>query len=123
MSVLENALVAATQGAGLGGRAAEALCLEVLEQTGLMAWANLPAGRLTFLDRKRLELTRAMCARPRLLLLDEIAGGLTAGECASLVQTIRGLRATGVTIVWLEHVVHALVAVVDRLIIIDFGSP
>lgn len=121
MSVFENCLVAATQGAGLAGREAEATCLGVLERTGLLPKANMPAGRLTLLERKRLELARAMCARPKVLLLDEIAGGLTESECHALVDTIRDLRGTGVSIVWIEHVVHALLAVVDRLIVIDFG--
>ena len=121
LTVFENALVAATQAAGLSGRNAEVLCLEVLDQTGLLDKANSVAGSLTLLDRKRLELTRALCAKPRLLLLDEIAGGLTEAECRSLVETINAIRATGVSIMWIEHVVHALLAVVDRLIVIDFG--
>ena len=84
--------------------------------------ANTLAGSLTLLERKRLELTRALCAKPRLLLLDEIAGGLTEAECTSLVETIKDIHASGVTIIWIEHVVHALMAVVDRLIVIDFGK-
>jgi len=122
MTVFENAMVAATQAAGLSGRAAEALCLNILDQTGLLHRANTLAKGLTLLERKRLELTRALCAQPKLLLLDEIAGGLTDSECVSLVQTIRDIRETGVSIVWIEHVVHALLAVVDRLIVIDFGK-
>lgn len=121
MTVFENALVAATQGAELSGADAHRLCLDILDRTGLMHRANTLAKGLTLLERKRLELTRAMCARPKLLLLDEIAGGLTEGECTALVQTIRDIRETGVSIVWIEHVVHALLAVVDRLIVIDFG--
>ncbi|MEM7461703.1 MAG: ABC transporter ATP-binding protein [Pseudomonadota bacterium] len=122
MTVFENAMVAATQSAGLRGRSAEETCLEVIEQTELMSKANTLAGKLTLLDRKRLELTRALCARPKLLLLDEIAGGLTEGECAALVNTIKNIHASGVSIIWIEHVVHALLAVVDRLIVIDFGK-
>ncbi|MCJ8310249.1 MAG: ABC transporter ATP-binding protein [Rhizobiaceae bacterium] len=121
LSVFENALVAATQGAGLSGHAAENLCLEVLDDTGLLSKANKLAGSLTLLDRKRLELTRALCAQPKLLLLDEIAGGLTEAECVSLVDTIKKIHARGISIVWIEHVVHALLAVVDRLAVIDFG--
>jgi branched-chain amino acid transport system ATP-binding protein len=93
-----------------------------LEQTDLLDKANVLAGSLNLLDRKRLELTRALCAKPKLLMLDEIAGGLTEGECISLVQTIKDIRSTGVSIIWIEHVVHALMAVVDRLIVIDFGK-
>ncbi len=122
MTVFENALIAATQSAMLKGRAAEQLCLQVLEQTGLLPKANVLAGRLTLLERKRLELTRALCAKPKLLLLDEIAGGLTEAECKSLVKTIQDIHVSGVTIIWIEHVVHALLAVVDRLIVIDFGK-
>lgn len=122
LTVFENAMIAATQAAGLSGRAAERLCLEVLEQTELLSKANTLAGKLTLLDRKRLEMTRALCAKPKLLLLDEIAGGLTEAECTSLVQTIKDIHASGVSIIWIEHVVHALLAVVDRLIVIDFGK-
>lgn len=122
MTVFENAMIAATQAADLRGAEAERHCLQVLEQTGLLPKANTLAGSLTLLERKRLELTRALCAKPKLLLLDEIAGGLTEGECVSLVQTIRDIHASGVTIIWIEHVVHALLAVVDRLIVIDFGK-
>lgn len=121
MTVFENALVAATQSANLRGQAAYDLCLEVLEQTELLPKANVQAGQLTLLDRKRLELTRALCSRPKLLLLDEIAGGLTENECQSLIETVKSIHADGVTIIWIEHVVHALLAVVDRLIVIDFG--
>ena len=122
MTVFENAMIAATQAAGLSGHGAEQLCLEVLDQTELLVKANILAGSLTLLDRKRLELTRAMCAKPSLLMLDEIAGGLTEAECVSLIQTIKDIHASGVSIIWIEHVVHALLAVVDRLIVIEFGK-
>lgn len=122
MTVFENAMIAATQSAGLHGHEAERFCLKVLEQTELLPKANVLAGSLTLLERKRLEMTRALCAKPKLLLLDEIAGGLTEAECKSLVQTIKDIHASGVAIIWIEHVVHALMAVVDRLIVIDFGK-
>ena len=122
MTVFENALVGATQGAGLTGKAAESHALSVLEETGLLTRANARAGSLTLLERKRLELTRALAAMPKVLLLDEIAGGLTDAECQSLIATVRNIHARGTTIVWIEHVVHALLAVVERLIVIDFGK-
>ncbi len=121
MTVFENAMIAATQAGGMSGADAETHCLNVLDQTELLDRANTQAGSLTLLGRKRLELTRALCTKPRLLLLDEIAGGLTEGECQSLVQTIKDIHASGVTIIWIEHVVHALLAVVDTLMVIDFG--
>lgn len=121
MTVFENVLVAATHGTDAGLREANEHCLEVLEQTGLIDKANTLAGGLTLLGRKRLELARALCARPKLLLLDEIAGGLTEKECHDLVETINAVRSTGISIIWIEHIVHALLSVVDRLIVIDFG--
>ncbi|MEM6385628.1 MAG: ABC transporter ATP-binding protein [Pseudomonadota bacterium] len=121
MTVFENALVGATQGAGLSGAAAETHALDVLEETGLIAKANTRAGSLSLLERKRLELARALSVKPKLLLLDEIAGGLTDAECGALIDTIKRIHANGTTIIWIEHVVHALLAVVERLIVIDFG--
>ena len=94
----------------------------MLAETGLLPHANKPAGALTLLDRKRLELARALATRPRLLLLDEIAGGLTDHEARTLVDELKRIKATGVTLVWIEHVVHALLAVADRLFVINFGQ-
>lgn len=121
MTVFENALVGATQGAGLSKSAAQDHALSVLEDTGLLDKTNMRAGALSLLERKRLELARALSAKPKLLLLDEIAGGLTDAECGALIDTIKRIHASGTTIVWIEHVVHALLAVVERLIVIDFG--
>lgn len=122
LTVFENLLTAAAYGRGLPERAVAEDCAEVLRDTGLLAKANVLAGALTLLDRKRLELARAMATGPELLLLDEIAGGLTEAECRVLVETIRGLHAKGVTIIWIEHVLHALNSVVERLLVLDFGK-
>src|SRR5262249_29082556 len=148
MSVYENVLVAAEQGGRSEGlspfgavaidaiagaarvattgrlRKAEARdrAMAVLAETGLQAVANRAAGRLTLLDRKRLQLARALATAPRLLLLDEVAGGLSDPEVDELVAIVAARRATGVTIVWVEHVVHALTRTVDRLLCLAGGA-
>jgi len=121
MTVFENLLAAAAFGQDRPEAQLVDECAEILEKTGLLTQANLPAGKLSLLERKRLELSRALATRPKLLLLDEIAGGLTEAECQSLVGTIRDIHARGVTIVWIEHVLHALTSVVERLVVLDFG--
>ncbi|QJF50340.1 ABC transporter ATP-binding protein [Roseobacter ponti] len=121
LTVYENLLVAATHGRNLSEAAVLDDCADVLERTELIRRANTPAGQLSLLERKRLELARAMATQPKLLLLDEIAGGLTEGECKALIGTIRDIHARGVTIIWIEHVLHALTSVVERLLVLDFG--
>jgi branched-chain amino acid transport system ATP-binding protein len=123
MTVFENLVTAACFGAGEDERQAWATAHEVLAQTGLLKHANQPAGGLTLLNRKRLELARALATRPKLLLLDEIAGGLTEPEAQELVDELRRIKASGVTMIWIEHVVHALLAIADRLFVINFGQP
>jgi branched-chain amino acid transport system ATP-binding protein len=121
MTVYENLLVGATYGRGLPEREARAGAAAALELAGLAGQANARAGTLTLVERKRLELGRALATAPRVLLLDEIAGGLGEGEIQAIVQLIQTLRGRGVTIVWIEHIVHALRAVVDRLVAINLG--
>jgi branched-chain amino acid transport system ATP-binding protein len=121
MTVFENLVTAGCFGGGQHERAAWETAHQVLEETGLLPHANKPAGGLTLLNRKRLELARALATRPRLLLLDEIAGGLTDHEAQQLVGELRRIKERGVTMVWIEHVVHALLAIADRLFVIDFG--
>jgi branched-chain amino acid transport system ATP-binding protein len=121
LTVFENLLVGAVYSRRTSEHEAAQTCGEILARLGLLKRANALAGSLPLLDRKRLEMARALATAPKLLLLDEIAGGLTEGECAELVATIREIRQTGVAILWIEHVVHALLAVIDRLVILNFG--
>jgi branched-chain amino acid transport system ATP-binding protein len=122
MSVFENLVTAACFGAGQAEHQAWETAARVLRETGLGPHANKPAGSLTLLDRKRLELARALATGPRLLLLDEIAGGLTEHEARELVDDLGRLKAEGVTMIWIEHVVHALLALADRLLVINLGQ-
>ena len=123
LTVYENILVGAT----FGRRKSQKLksinqaCAFALETTGMTAKANVVAGQLTLLERKRLELARALAIEPSVLLLDEIAGGLTEMEVHELIATIKLIRTTGITLIWIEHIVHALLEVVDQLLAIDYG--
>jgi len=122
MTVFENLLV----GAAFGKNQAEVQsyddCARILDITGLLEKSNVLAGQLTLLERKRLELARALATSPKALLLDEIAGGLTEPEIQELIQTIRIIRSENISVIWIEHIVHALMSVVDRLIVINFGK-
>ena len=121
MTVFENVLVGATAGGRRRGAEADDLCLHVLDQTALTPLANRRAEGLGLLQRKRLELARALAVDPSVLLLDEIGGGLTDAESAALVETVSGLRDRGIAVLWIEHIVHLLMQVVGRLVCMDAG--
>jgi branched-chain amino acid transport system ATP-binding protein len=121
MTVFENVLVAAATGGGHRGSRAYATCTDALEECGMLPLANRRGETLGLLDRKRVELARALATDPQILLLDEIGAGLTDAEADELVGTIRRLHATGIAIVWIEHIVHVLVQVVTRLVCMDAG--
>jgi branched-chain amino acid transport system ATP-binding protein len=121
MTVFENVYVGATNGGGFAGPEAYDRCVDSLRRTGMMGLANRRAETLGLLDRKRLELARAIATQPALLLLDEIGAGLTDGEASELVDAILDLRKRGIAIVWIEHIVHVLLRVASRLICLDAG--
>lgn len=122
LTVYENLMVAAQFGADKDGAEAPVFCMDILNRTGLAAHADTTSGGLPLLQRKRLELARAMATEPRLILLDEIAGGLTDAECVDLITTIKGINSEGTAIIWIEHVLHALTSVVERLMVLNFGK-
>ena len=121
MTVFENVFVGASNGGGLSGGEAHDRCIEALQLCAMMRVANRRAETLGLLDRKRLELARALAVAPRLLLLDEIGAGLTDSEASELVDVILTLRQRGIAIVWIEHIVHVLLRVANRLICLDAG--
>jgi branched-chain amino acid transport system ATP-binding protein len=122
MTVSENLRVAATHGANLSGKAAADLVEELMETTALGAKKDLLAGRLTFVDRKRLELARALAGRPKVVLVDEIAGGLGEEQDEGIVAVLRGAARSGVTIVWTEHLTTLLSREANRLLLLDAGA-
>ena len=122
MTVFENLLVGAAFGKNQSEVQSYDECARILDLTGLLEKSNVLAGQLTLLERKRLELARALATSPKALLLDEIAGGLTEPEIQELIQTIRIIRSENISVIWIEHIVHALMSVVDRLIVINFGK-
>ena len=121
MTVFENVYVAATAGGRHRGAKAYRSCVDSLELCDMLAVANRRAETLGLLDRKRLELARVLATDPLIVLLDEIGGGLTDEETVQLVGTIREMRRRGMAIVWIEHIVHVLLQVVERLVCMVSG--
>ena len=122
MTVLENVLVGAVYGGGMGSKTSRRKCEEVLEKTGLFSKRNVFAESLPLLDRKRLELTKALATGPTLLLIDEVAGGLTESEVEEILKIIHSLRREGITILWVEHIMMAMKKGPDRLLVMNFGE-
>jgi branched-chain amino acid transport system ATP-binding protein len=121
LTVYENVLAAATFGAALNGAAAAQAALAAIARCALGPHTDKPAGTLTLLDRKRLELAKGLAAAPQLLLLDEVAGGLTEREVQQMVELVRELKVNH-AVIWIEHIAHALKAVADRVLVLHFGK-
>ena len=121
MTVYENVFVAATAAGRQRGPQAHRACVEALDLCDMLRIANRRAETLGLLDRKRLELARVLATNPRAVLLDEIGGGLSDEETLQLVATIREMRQRGMAIVWIEHIVHVLLQVVERLVCMVSG--
>lgn len=123
MTVLQNCVVGACFGReNLSLAKARDVAREVLEFTGLSERADLPAGRLTAAGKRRLELARALSARPRLLLLDEVLAGLNPTEVAGMIGIIEAIRARGVSILIIEHLMQAIMRLSDRIGVLNFGA-
>lgn len=121
MTIFENLLVAAVHGAGLSEGRARKEIHEILELIGMSSKKNLLAGGLPLLDRKTLELGRALATQPSLILLDEVASGLTEGETEQVMKIVKDIQNRGITIVWIEHILMTMSKGVDRLLAISEG--
>lgn len=124
LTVLENVAVARAYGSepAASRRAAEREALALLENTGFQGRHDLVAHSLTLVERKRLELARALATRPKILLLDELLAGLNPSEVLAELDVIRGLRATGITIIMVEHLVQAVFSLADRVVVMNAGE-
>ena len=121
MSVFENVLVAAVHGAGHGEKEARKVALDALRLTDLYDKREIRAGELTLLDRKRLEIARALGTEPKLLLLDEVAAGLTEAEVHDVMDMVAKLKDAGYSIIWIEHVIETMVKSTDTLMCMAQG--
>ncbi len=122
MTVFENVLVGAVYGGSDGGRRSKERCQAVLKRTGLFSKKDVLTESLPLLDRKKLELTKALATNPTLLLIDEVAGGLTESEVEEILETIHSLRKDGMTILWVEHIMMAMKKGPDSLLVMNFGE-
>ncbi len=123
LTVLENVMVGACFGReNRSLREAQEIAQAVLEQVGLAGKRDVEAARLNVAEKKRLELARALAARPHLLLLDEVLAGLNPAEVAAMLEVIRAIRASGITILMIEHLMHAIMNVSDRIVVLDYGE-
>jgi len=122
MTVIENILVGAVYGGGMGSRQARQKSEEVLTKTGMLLKRNVVAGSLPLLDRKRLELAKALSTNPTLLLIDEVAAGLTELEVEEVLSIIHSIRKDGVSVLWVEHIMMAMKKGPDRLLVMNAGQ-
>ena len=122
LSVRENVMVGACYGREKHSlKEARRVADESLTQVGLIERAGQPAGSLNVAQKKRLEMARALAAEPYLILLDEVLAGLNPSEIAAMMETVRAIRDQGITILMIEHVMQAIMAISDRILVLDYG--
>ncbi len=123
LTVKENVMVGACFGKSyMGLEDAEKIAESVLDTVGLKERSELLAGKLNVPEKKRLELARALASQPTLLLLDEVLAGLNPLEVSKMLEVIRKIRDNGVTIMMIEHLMHAIMSISDRIIVLDYGA-
>jgi len=121
MTTLENVAVAAMYGKGLGKAAAMTKAEAILDIAGLSDKRDIPAKDLTALTLKRLELARGLSSDPKVLLIDEVAAGLSEMEIPSFLEILKKIRSLGITYIMIEHVLKVMVEAVDRITVLDSG--
>ena len=122
LTVFENVLVAAAYGTGRSESAAIDDVVEILKQTELFHKGDVESHELALLDRKRLEIARGLASRPTLLLLDEVAAGLTDAEVQEVMHLVEYLKSTGLTVIWIEHVIKTMAESTDKLLCLSVGT-
>ena len=122
LTVYENVLVSAVHGAGLAEKQAREKSCEVLEIIGLLGLKDVLAGTLGLLNRKRLEIAKAYATNPELLLLDEVAAGLTESEVHKVMDIVADMKQAGLTIIWIEHIIMTMLNATDRLMCLSGGT-
>ena len=123
LAVLENVMVGACFGReNLSLLQAREVAVQVLNFVGLADKRDMFAGKLNVAQKKRLELARALAARPHLILLDEVLAGLNPSEVAEMLNVVREIRAQGITVIMIEHLMHAVMNISDRVVVLDYGA-
>jgi branched-chain amino acid transport system ATP-binding protein len=121
MTVFENLMVGAVFGDKMSERQAKKKAVEIAEMIGLSDKLDWFAGKLGLLDRKRLEIGRALATNPKILLLDEVGGGLTEAEVGMVIQLVKDLKAKGLGIIWIEHIIRTMLEGADRVLLLANG--
>lgn len=121
MTVFENIMVGGVFGGRMSEKQAKEEALRVAETIGLSDKLSLFAGKLGLLDRKRLEIGRALATQPKILLLDEVGGGLTESEVESIIQLVKTVKSQGVSVIWIEHIIRTMLEGTDRVLLLADG--
>ena len=121
MTVFENIMVGGVFGAGMSEAEAKKKALEVAKIIKLDNKLDLFAGKLGLLDRKRLEIGRALATEPKILLLDEVGGGLTESEVGLIIDLVKTIKKQGVSVIWIEHIIRTMLEGTDRVMLVADG--
>lgn len=122
MTVLENIMVGSVFGAGLTEKQAKKKAMEIASFIGLDHRLTWFAGKLGLLERKRLEIGRALSTDPKVLLLDEVGGGLTETEVGSIIDLVKKVKANGLSVIWIEHIIRTMLEGTDRILLLANGA-